>query len=175
MNKKPKTIRFRRKREGKTNYNKRLRLLLSSKPRLVVRPSLKGMTVQVITAEKIGDRVLAASHSNELKKLGWKFNCGNTPSAYLTGLITAKKAIKKGIKEAILDIGLRKPVKGGRIFACLKGTVDAGLKVPFSENILPSQERIKGEHIIKYFEMKKIDLKDMSKTFEDIKNKILKE
>jgi large subunit ribosomal protein L18 len=170
MNKKPKTIRFRRKRQGKTNYKKRLNLLLSGKPRLVVRPSLKGITVQIISAEKIGDKVLAASHSNELKKLGWKFNTGNTPSAYLTGLLTAKKAVKKGIKEAILDIGLRKPVKGGRIFATLKGTVDAGLKVPFSDSILPSEERIKGDHIAKH-----LDKKDMPKSFEDIKNKILKE
>jgi large subunit ribosomal protein L18 len=32
---------FRRRREGKTNYTKRLKLLLSRKPRLVVRKSLK--------------------------------------------------------------------------------------------------------------------------------------
>ena len=175
MNRKPKTIRLRRKREGKTNYKKRLKLLLSGKPRLVVRPSVKGMTTQIISAERIGDKIIAGAHSNELKKLGWKYNTGNTPSAYLTGLLAGKKAIKKGIKEAILDIGLKKPVKGGRIFACLKGAVDAGLNIPFSETILPSEERIKGDHMIKYAETKKIDLKDLSTSFENIKNKILKE
>ena len=65
---------------------------------------------------------------------------------------------------------MKKPVKGGRVFACLKGAVDAGLNIPHSDVILPSEGRIKGEHIAKYR-----DIKDMSKLFEDIKNKIVKE
>ena len=170
MNKKPKTIKFRRKREGKTNYKKRLKMLLSGKPRFVVRPSIKGITAQVVTAENVGDKITAGAHSNELKKLGWKFNTGNIPSAYLTGFLAGKKAVKTGIKEAILDIGLRKPVKGGRVFACLKGAVDAGLNIPHSDVILPSEERIKGDHIVKYR-----NIKDLSKSFEDIKNKLMKE
>ena len=171
MNKKPRTIRFRRKKEGKTDYKKRLKLLLSGKPRLVVRPSLKNIRAQIATAEKVGDKIMISSHSNELKKLGWKYNTGNIPSAYLTGLLTAKKSVKAGIKEAILDIGLRKPVKGSKLFACLKGAIDGGLKIPFSETILPSEERIKGEHIAKQIE----NSKDMPKIFEDIKKKILSE
>lgn len=170
-NKKPKTIKFRRKREGKTDYNKRLKLLLSGKPRLIVRPSLKGITVQIAVAEKIGDKIISGAHSNELKKIGWKYNGGNIPSSYLTGLLLAKKTIKSGIKEAILDMGLKKPVKGSRTFACLKGAVDGGLKIPFSESILPSEERIKGEHIAKY----KKESKELVNDFEIIKNKILKE
>ena len=41
------TVKYRRQREGKTNYDKRLKLLLSGKPRLIIRPSLKGITIQV--------------------------------------------------------------------------------------------------------------------------------
>ena len=67
--------------------------------------------------------------------------------AYLTGLLAGKKAIKKGLKEGVLDIGLYTPRKGARIFAALKGVVDAGVKVPYGEEILPSEERIYGKHI----------------------------
>jgi len=151
--------------------SKRLKLLLSGKPRLIVRPSLKGITAQIAVAEKGGDKIIAGVHSDELKKLGWKYHNGNLPSAYLTGLLIAKKTIKSGIKEAILDMGLRKPVKGSRTFACLKGAADGGLQIPFSETILPSEERIKGDHIAKH----KQELKEITKEFDAIKNKLLKE
>jgi len=82
------------------------------------------------------------------------------------------------------------PTKGSRIFACLKGAIDAGISVPFSENILPNKERISGQHIVKYAESSKatekyqkifsdyikknLDISQMSKIFEEVKNKILK-
>ena len=43
-----KHIEFRRKREGKTDYKRRLRLLLSNKPRLVIRVSLKNIIIQIL-------------------------------------------------------------------------------------------------------------------------------
>ena len=150
-------------------------MLLSNKLRLVIRPSLKNITAQIIEYHPKGDQVVVSTSTRELEKLGWKFNTGNVPSAYLAGLAVAKKAIKAGIKEAILDIGLRKPVKGSRVFACLKGAVDGGLEIPHSKEILPSEERIKGEHIIKYAEIQKKDSKEFAKSFEILKNKILKE
>ena len=45
-------IKFRRKREGKTDYRKRLKLLLGGKPRLVVRKSLKNITAQIAVYSK---------------------------------------------------------------------------------------------------------------------------
>jgi large subunit ribosomal protein L18 len=74
----------------------------------------------------------------------------NTPAAYLTGMLFAVKAKKAGQDRAILDIGLNRATTGARVFAALKGAVDAGLEIPYGEEILPSEERIKGAHIAAY-------------------------
>ena len=55
---KKKTVAFRRKREGKTNYHTKLKILSGRKIRLVVRPSLKGLTVQLISFQSGGDKVI---------------------------------------------------------------------------------------------------------------------
>jgi large subunit ribosomal protein L18 len=142
---------FRRRREGKTNYRSRRALVLSKVPRLVVRLSLKHAIVQVIEAESVGDRVVVSAHSRELAKTyGWLGNCGNVPSAYLTGLLCGFKAMANGVKKAFLDIGLHIPSKGTRVFAALKGVIDAGVEVPHSEDILPDETRINGKHIADY-------------------------
>ena len=142
---------FRRRREGKTNYRARRALVLSRVPRLVVRLTLKHAIVQVIEAESIGDKVLVSAHSTELAKAyGWLSNRGNIPSAYLTGLLCGFKAMAIGVDKAFLDIGLHIPSKGTRIFAALKGAVDAGVEVPHSEDILPDEGRISGKHIVDY-------------------------
>ena len=49
-----------------------------------------------------------------------------------------------------LDMGLATPVKGSRIYAALKGAIDAGLNIPASEEAFPSQERISGKHVAEY-------------------------
>jgi large subunit ribosomal protein L18 len=141
---------FKRRFEKKTNYNKRLALLKSGKPRLVLRKSLKHMKPQVIKYERDGDKVLVSATTQELEKFGWKGSVSNTPSAYLLGLLIGKKAVKKKIKEVVLDIGLQTNLAGTRIYAALKGVVDAGLKLPHSDDVYPSESRIKGEHIAKY-------------------------
>lgn len=143
-------VQLRRRREGKTDYQARKSMVVSSKPRLVTRGSLKNATVQIVKAKVEGDFVLVAANSKELsKQFGWKAPTGNVSAAYLTGLLCGLKAKKKGIKEAILDVGLVSPTKGARIFAMLNGVVDAGIDVPYSEEKLV-KERIKGEHIVKY-------------------------
>jgi large subunit ribosomal protein L18 len=140
----------RRRREGKTDYQARKALVLSGKPRLVTRSTLKNVTAQIIVAKPLGDEVLAAAHSRELKKkYGWKAPTGNVPAAYLTGLLCGLKAKAKGVSEAILDIGLVAPTKGSKLFAALSGVLDAGIDVPHDEEKIV-KERIKGEHIAKY-------------------------
>jgi large subunit ribosomal protein L18 len=105
----------------------------------------------MVKAEIAGDRVLAAADSNELaKKFGWLGSRSNLPAAYLTGLLCGFKALASGVKEAVLDIGLKTPTKGARIFAALKGVLDAGVLVPHDKEILPSEERIQGQHIVAY-------------------------
>ncbi|MCD6402880.1 MAG: 50S ribosomal protein L18 [Candidatus Aenigmarchaeota archaeon] len=159
----------RRRREGKTDYRKRLKLLKSGKPRLVVRKSLRHIRAQIIEYNPSGDRTLVSASSEELKKFGWNLPTGNTPAAYLVGLLIGKRALEKNIKEAVLDVGLQNPVKGGRIFALLKGALDAGLNVPHGEGIFPSENRIRGEHISSYLEK----YKNMPEIFEKVKKKIL--
>jgi large subunit ribosomal protein L18 len=143
--------RYRRRREGKTDYHARRALVVSAKPRVVVRSSLKNMIAQVVTASPEGDKIIVSAHSNELvRKYGWKAPKGNLPTAYLTGFLCGLKAKARGVKEAIPDIGLYSPSKGARVFAALKGVLDAGISVPHSEEKLPDEKRLRGEHIAQY-------------------------
>ncbi len=160
-----KILQFRRRREKKTDYQKRLSLLKSEKTRLVVRKTLKNYLVEFVDYTPKGDKVIAAANSMELKKFGWTMPTGNTPAAYLTGLLCAVKA-KGKVKEAILDMGLHDSTKGSTIYAALKGVVDGGVNVPHSPAILPSADRISGKHIADYAEMlKKSDQAEFKKRF----------
>jgi large subunit ribosomal protein L18 len=137
----------RRKREGKTDYHLRLRLLKSKKTRFVVRRSVGNMICQLINYDARGDKVLVSADSKELASYGWKGGTGNIPAAYLTGLLCAQKAKKHKTKHAILDIGLFKSTPGSRIYATLKGALDGGLEIPHSEDVLPKEDRLSGKHI----------------------------
>jgi large subunit ribosomal protein L18 len=141
------TVKFRRTREGKTSYGLRLNLLKGQKPRLVVRKSLNNVTVSIAQYDPKGDKVLVTVHSSALRKQGWKHSTGTIPAAYITGYIAGKKAKSLGIEEAILDLGLQTKVLKGRMFAALKGALDAGLQVPHDESALPTKERLEGTHI----------------------------
>ena len=140
----------RRRREGKTDYRKRYKLVLSGHPIFVVRKSNKYVWVQVVKPKVQGDVVLAAAHSKELEKFGWKGSGNSIPAVYLTGLLAALRAKEKGIEYAAPNIGLHKPTKGARVFAAIKAANDVGLEVPMSEEIAPTEDRIRGEHIANY-------------------------
>jgi large subunit ribosomal protein L18 len=143
---------LRRRREQKTDYQARKAMIVSGKPRLVARSSLKNTIVQIIVAKPHGDEVLASAHSRELiKKYGWKAATGNVPAAYLTGLLCGLKAKAKSVPEAILDIGLVKPTKGSKVFSAMSGMVDAGVAIPHSEEKIV-KERTRGFHIQDYAE-----------------------
>jgi len=141
---------FRRRREGKTDYYQRTRLIVADAPRMVVRKTNRHIIIQLVTAEMEGDRTLVAANSAELEKYGYKGSTSNTPAAYLTGMLFAAKAKKAQYDRAILDIGLNRATKGARVFAALKGAVEAGLEIPHGEEILPSDERVRGAHIAAY-------------------------
>ena len=159
-------VAFRRRREGKTDYQQRRGLVLSGLPRLVVRGSLGNMTVEVVKAEAGGDKVAAYAHSKELsREFGWLGGTGNISAAYLTGLICGFRAVEQGIGDAVLDIGLQHPSKGSRVFAALKGAVDAGLKVPFDKAKLPDEKRITGQHVIEYARLLSSNMEVYQKRF----------
>ena len=141
---------FRRRREGRTDYYQRTRLIVADVPRMVVRKTNRHIIVQLVTAELDGDRTLVAANSAELEKYGYTGSTSSTPAAYLTGMLFAVKAKKAKQENAILDIGLNRATPGARVFAALKGAVEAGLTIPHGEEILPSDERAKGAHIAAY-------------------------
>ena len=181
---------FRRRREGRTNYYKRKVMITSGKMRLVVRKTLRQIIAHVCEANKIGDNTIVYASSFELRNYGWKGSFSNTPAAYLTGYLIAKKASSRGLSEVAPDIGLNTPSKGCRVFAALKGAVDGGLKLRVSEKVIPSEDRIRGVHIARYAEelekndpeaykrqfssyiKEGVDPKGIPSMFEDAKRKI---
>ncbi|WP_298669554.1 50S ribosomal protein L18 [uncultured Methanofollis sp.] len=141
---------FRRRKEGRTDYYARLKLLLSDTPRMVVRKTNRQIIIQLVVPEVEGDRTLVSAYSKELVELGYQGSTSSTPAAYLTGMLFARKALAAGYDEAILDIGLARAQKGARVFAALKGAVEAGFDVPHGEEILPDDERTSGAVIAEY-------------------------
>ncbi|HEX32860.1 MAG TPA: 50S ribosomal protein L18 [Candidatus Aenigmarchaeota archaeon] len=140
-------VKYRRYREGKTNYKKRLALVKSGLPRLVIRKHHNSIVAQVVSYDPKGDKVLTGFVSTMLKKYGWDAHTGNIPSAYLTGYALGLRARKKGIKRMVLDLGLQRVTKGSSLFACLRGVLDAGIDVPHGEDVLPKEDRLYGGHI----------------------------
>ncbi|MEM4756306.1 MAG: 50S ribosomal protein L18, partial [Candidatus Woesearchaeota archaeon] len=86
--------------------------------------------------------------SKLLERFGWVYSAKNTPAAYLIGYLAGKRAVAKGITEAVLDLGLARTFAGIKYYAVLKGAVDAGLAIPHDPSCYPSQERILGNHIV---------------------------
>lgn len=141
----------RRRRRGLTDYRKRLKLVKSGLPRLVVRKTNRYVIVQVVRSKMGGDETLVTVTSKRLADYGWRAGFKNTPAAYLTGLLAGLLAKKRGVERAIADIGLHRAVKGAKVFAAVKGFVDAGVQVPVGEEILPGEDRIMGRHISEYY------------------------
>ena len=141
-------VHFRRRREGKTDYRVRLRLLRSGKSRAVVRCSDTRVRVSIVTYDPAGDRVLAVADSSELGRIDFPVgNIGSTPAAYLTGLLAGLRAKSAGTEMAVLDVGLRRPTRGGRLSAALKGLLDAGIEIPHGEEGFPAPDRLNGAHL----------------------------
>lgn len=143
-------VKFRRVRIGKTDYRARKQLLISRKPRLVIRKSLKNTQIQIIVPQSAGDITLVSANTQDLRKYGYTAPTGNITSAYLVGLLLGYRAKKKGQTEAIPDLGLYHTTRGGLLYAALKGAIDAGLEIPHNPEIFPSEDRIMGKHIDKY-------------------------
>lgn len=93
---------FRRRREGKTDYYARKRLITqhkakynSPKYRLVVRFTNKDIICQIVYSTLKGDIVFCAAYSHELPRYGVKHGLTNWPAAYCTGLLVARRALQK--------------------------------------------------------------------------------
>ncbi|HYD03501.1 MAG TPA: 50S ribosomal protein L18 [Alphaproteobacteria bacterium] len=176
MKKTIKVVKYRRKREGRTDYKKRLKMLVSGISRLVVRRTNKHIIVQVVDYSDNGDKVVVTANSSELKKDGWKHATANIPAAYLTGMLAAQKAKKAGVEKAIVDLGLQPTLKGSRLYAAVKGAIDNGLEIPASEEIFPPADRLSGKHIAAYAKDGKFKHSpaDIEKSFAEMKAKLSK-
>jgi large subunit ribosomal protein L18 len=84
-----------------------------------------------------------------VKKFSWPeaMSKKSVPASYLVGFALGKAAIAAGHEDAVLDIGLAASTPGSRVFAALRGMVEAGLNVPHSEEVLPDDDRTNGAHI----------------------------
>ncbi|KAH9386931.1 large subunit ribosomal protein L5e [Nematocida major] len=159
---------LRRRREGKTDYQQRHNLIRHNKAnygevksRFVVRITNKKVICQIIQAYTVGDKVICAADSSELKKYGINFGLKNYAAAYATGFLCARKMLTKlGLAEdytgkeeldgeeylesdneegpkafrCYLDLGLARSTKGAKVFAAMKGACDGGLYIPHSPN-----------------------------------------
>jgi large subunit ribosomal protein L18 len=145
-----------RKQQRKTNYSKRLNLLKSNIERVIIRKTNNYLIVQIVESFEAKDKVIIGVTSKDLLSEGWPKNLEGSlkslPASYLTGLLAGKKFKEKNKTQAIVDLGLQRNKHGGRIYAVLKGIVDAGIKINVDEKVFPGEERIKGKHLSKEVE-----------------------
>lgn len=158
----------RRRREGKTDYLKRIKLLKSETPRIVFRRTNKYIIAEYVTSHEAQDKVEIGMTSKILKNYGWpeKFDGSlkSIPACYLTGFLIGKEIIKKKLENPIVDFGMMRMLSKNKGFAFLKGLIDAGIEINCDEEHFPEEERIEGKSL----------KEDFSKTFKEIKSKIEK-
>eukprot|EP00271_Cylindrocystis_brebissonii_P022658 TRINITY_DN87_c0_g4_i1.p1 TRINITY_DN87_c0_g4~~TRINITY_DN87_c0_g4_i1.p1 ORF type:complete len:334 (+),score=97.60 TRINITY_DN87_c0_g4_i1:78-1004(+) len=163
-------VKYARRRAGKTDYRARLRLITQDKNkyntpkyRLVVRFTRKDIICQIVYATLGGDITVCSAYSHELPRYGLKVGLTNYSAAYCTGLLLARRTLKKyGLDalyegnmevtgedynveggdekqpfKALLDVGLVRTTTGNRVFGALKGALDGGLDIPHNEKRFP--------------------------------------
>lgn len=163
-----KTIKRRRK-ENKTDYLKRFKLLKSDLPRVVFRKTNQYVIAQYIISTETKDKTEIGVNSKSLIKYGWpenfKGSLKSIPASYLLGFLIGKKIVKERKNNPIVDFGMIRNNHKTKIFAFLKGLVDSGVKIKHNKGIFPEDEKLKGKNL----------KQDFSDIFEKIKSNIDKE
>merc|ERR1712054_77645 len=95
-------VKYKRRREGKTDYYARKRLVANAKNkygspkyRFVVRFTNKDIICQVMSTKIQGDVCHAAAYAHELPRYGVKVGLTNYSAAYCVGLLCARRLLKK--------------------------------------------------------------------------------
>lgn len=162
-----KTLR-RRRRENKTNYASRLKLLKGGKPRLIFRKTNAYVIAQYVISEEAQDKIVFGVTSKKLLNFGWpiekKGSLKSIPAAYLTGYLVAKEIKDKKLEKPIVDFGMLRVLYKTKLFAFLKGAIEGGLDISCPEEAFPEAERIEGKNL----------KEDFSTKFNEIKSKINK-
>jgi len=145
----------RRRRENRTDYQKRISLLKGNTPRVTFRKSNRYIIAEYIKSEEAQDKVVFGVTSKILLKHGWpedmKGSLKSLPASYLTGFYLGKKILEKKLHTPILDFGMIRNVNKSRAFAFIRGLVDSGLKIKYEEKSLPDEARIKGKNLKRDF------------------------
>jgi len=105
-------VKYRRRREGKTDYFARKRLIIQNKNkyntpkyRLVVRFTNKVIIAQVAYATIEGDKIVCDARSSELPRYGIKTGLTNYPASYAVGLLLARRLNQKyGLDETYTGV-----------------------------------------------------------------------
>jgi len=95
-------VKYRRRREGKTDYRARRQMVLQDKTkfgapkyRLVTRLTNKDVIAQIVASKLPTDQVVAAAYSHELPQYGITAGLTNYAAAYATGLLLARRTLAK--------------------------------------------------------------------------------
>lgn len=156
----------RRRRESKTDYSKRMKLLKSESPRIVFRKTNRYIIGQYVTSDEAQDKIEIGITSKNLLSYGWpkefEGSLKSLSASYLTGFLIGKEIMKKKLETPIVDFGMIRVIGKNKAFAFLKGVADAGIEINCPEESFPEEDRISGKHM----------KSDFSKTFKEIKLKI---
>ncbi|BBH08630.1 ribosomal protein L5 B [Prunus dulcis] len=94
-------VKYKRRREGKTDYRARIRLINQDKNKYntpkyrYLLQTNKDIVAQIVSASIAGDLVLAAAYAHELPSYGLEVGLTNYAAAYCTGLLLARRVLKK--------------------------------------------------------------------------------
>jgi len=132
-------VKYRRRRQGKTDYQARRRLTIQDKNkynspryRMVVRMTNKDIICQIVQTKISGDHTICSAYSHELPKYGIEVGLTNYAACYATGLLVARRLLQKlgldekyeGQEEPDGEMFLVEHDDGPRPFACV---LDVGL------------------------------------------------
>lgn len=141
----------RRKKECKTDYGKRIKLLKSEKSRIVFRKTNRYLIVQYVESTEAKDKIIFGFTSKELLKYGWPQNAigglKSLTASYLTGYLVGKKILKNKLEQPIVDFGMIRVLYKTKVYAFIKGLINSGVKISCKEEAFPEENRIKGEHM----------------------------
>ncbi len=141
----------RRRKESKTDYGKRIKLLKSNAPRVVFRRTNKYILAQYITSKEAQDKIQIQVKSSDLEKYGWpkqaQGGLKSITAAYFVGFLIGKKILKEKLKTPIVDSGMLRVLHKSKFYGFLKGLNDAEIKIKCKEELFPEESRIKGDHL----------------------------
>ena len=141
---------LRRRRESKTDYGARKKLILSGHPILVTRRTASYIYVSISLPSEKGDLTLASANSKELAQAFDLVGRKNLPAAYLTGLLAGTRAQERGLTRAVVYLGPAWSSNASIPFAAAQGAADAGLQVPLGDEAKVDEDRLRGQHIANF-------------------------